>query len=146
MTVAAAALHFLPLDHNQEPCLHGIVASVTGKRSRLLAGLILVLFVASLSARGLCFMPSIRTPGSTSQPEHDCCKQGLQALPPACCMTSLAGEAPARIAKGYHASASGITVTVREPIPLSAAVQSRRLLHFHGGAHLAEPPPLVLRV
>ena len=146
MTVAAAALHFVSLDHNPESCLHEIVAFVTGKRRCPWVGLILVLFVASLSARGLCFMPVAAPPSSTSQPEHDCCKQGLQALPPACCMTSLAGEAPARIAKGYHASASGITVTVLEPIPLSAAVQSRRLLHFHGGAHLAEPPPLVLRV
>ena len=126
--------------------MHETVAFVRRKRSRLWVVLILVLFVAPLSARGLCFMPVAATPSSTSQAEHDCCKQGLRALPPACCMTSLAGEAPARIAKGYHVSASGITVTVLEPIPLSAAVQSRRLLHFHGGAHLAEPPPLVLRV
>jgi len=91
-------------------------------------------------------MPALARPGSTSRPEHDCCKQGLRASPPACCMTSLATDAPARIAKGYRSCAPGIAPAVLEPIPPSAAMQCRRLLHFHGGAHLAEPPPLVLRI
>jgi hypothetical protein len=122
------------------------VVSVTGKRSRLLVGSILVMFLAPLSARGLCFMPTIRTPGSTTQLEHDCCKQGLQALPPACCMTSFAVEAPGRIAKGYLPSAPRIAVTIPEPLPLAAALQCRRLLRSHGISNLADPPPLVLRV
>jgi hypothetical protein len=145
--VAAAALPFVPLDHNQESCFHEIVALVTGKRSRPRVGLILVLFVAPLSAQGLCFMPVAAAPSSTSPPEHDCCKQGLQALPPACCMTSLAVEAAARIAKGHRSSAPTITVGLLDPTPVAGgALQRRRLLHSHGDPHLADPPPLALRI
>jgi hypothetical protein len=127
--------------------LHGIVAFVTGKRRRLFVGLILTMFVAPLSVRGQCFMPGVQTSGSTGASEHDCCKQGLQALPPACCMTSVAVEAPTRIAKAYRPAAPTITVGVLEPRPLTGgALQGRRLLRSHGDAHLADPPPLVLRI
>jgi hypothetical protein len=126
--------------------LHGIVALAKGKRSHLLAASILVLFFTPQSTRGLCFMPATPMPGSAGQPEHDCCKQGLQALPPACCMTSLAMEAPARIANASRPSAPSIAATLLDPLPVAAVMQCRRLLHFHGPAHLAEPPPLVLRI
>src|SRR5881409_1953970 len=104
------------------------------------------MFVAPLSVRGQCFMPAAPTSGSTGASEHDCCKQGLQALPPACCMTSLAVEQPARIANASRPSAPSIAATLLEPLPVAAVLQCRRLLHFHGPAHLAEPPPLVLRI
>jgi hypothetical protein len=127
--------------------LHVIVALARGKRRRVFVGLILTMFVAPLSARGLCFMPVAAPPGSTSQTEHDCCKQGLRGLPPACCMTSLAGEEPARIAKAYRSSAPTIAVGVLEPRAVAVgAFQGRRLLLSHGDLHLAGPPPLVLRV
>jgi hypothetical protein len=127
--------------------LHGIVALVAGTRSRLFVGLILTMFVAPLSVRGQCFMPAAPTSGSTGASAHDCCKQGLQALPPACCMTSLAGEAPARIAKAYRPSAPTIAVGVLEPRPVAGGtLPARRLLRLHGDPHLADPPPLVLRI
>ena len=124
-----------------------VVAFVTGKRRRLFVGLILTMFVAPLSVRGQCFMPAVPTSGSTGASEHNCCKQGLQALPPACCMTSVAGEAPARIAKAYHPSVPTIAAGVLEPRPVAGdALQRRRLLRSHGDPHLADPPPLVLRI
>lgn len=127
--------------------MHEIVAFVRRKRSWPGVGSILVLFVAPLSARGLCFMPVAAAPSSTSQAEHDCCKQGLQALPPACCMTSLGVEAPARIAKRHRPCAPIVTVGVLDPRPVAGgAMQRRRLLRSHGGLHLADPPPLVLRI
>jgi hypothetical protein len=117
-----------------------------GKGKRLLAGLILLMFSAPLSTRGLCFMPAIPMPGSASGAEHDCCKQGLQALPPACCMTSLAVEAPARIAKAFQPFAPALVAAALEPLPVSAALQHRRLLRSRGDAHLADSPPVVMRV
>ena len=130
--------------------MHGRVAFVTGKRRRLFVGLILTMFVAPLSVRGQCFMPAVPTSGSfgsSGASEHDCCKQGLQALPPACCMTSLAGEAPARIAKAYRPSAPNIAVGVLELGPVAGGtLPARRLLRLHGDPHLAEPPPRVLRI
>ena len=127
--------------------MHGVVVFVTGKRRRLFVALILTMFVAPLSVRGQCFMPAARTSGSTGASEHDCCKQGLQALPPACCMTSLAVEQPARIAKADRPSVAAIAVAVMAPRPLAVgALQGRRLLLSHGDPHLADPPPLVLRI
>lgn len=127
--------------------MHGVVVFVTGKRRRLFVALILTMFVAPLSVRGQCFMPAAQTSGSTGASEHDCCKQGLQALPPACCMTSLAVEQPARIAKADRPSVAAIAVGVLEPRPLAVgALQGRRLLLSHGDPHLADPPPLVLRI
>jgi hypothetical protein len=127
--------------------LHRRVTFVTGKRRRLLVGLILTMFAAPLSVRGQCFMPAVPTFGSSGASEHNCCKQGLEALPPACCMTSLAGETPARIAKAYRPSVPAIAVSVLEPRPLAVgALQGRRLLLSHGDPHLADPPPLVLRI
>ena len=130
--------------------MHGVVPFVTGKRRRLFVGLILTMFVAPLSVRGQCFMPAVPTSGSTGASgasEHDCCQQGLQALPPACCMTSLAVENPGRIAKAYRPSVPAIAVGVLEPRPLAiAALQGRRLLISHDDPHLAAPPPLILRI
>jgi hypothetical protein len=127
--------------------LHGTVALVRGKRRRLFVGLILTMFAAPLSMRGQCFMPAVPTSGSASASEHDCCKQGLQALPPACCMTSLGVEAPVRIAMGPRPSAPTIAVGVLEPRPVTVgALQGRRLLLSHGDLHLAGPPPLILRI
>ena len=127
--------------------MHGAVAFVEGKRRRLFVGLILTMFVAPLSVRGQCFMPAAPTSGSTGASAHDCCKQGLQALPPACCMTSLAVEDPARIAKAYRPSVPTLAVGVLEPRPVAVgALQGRRLLLSHRDPHLAGPPPLVLRI
>jgi hypothetical protein len=126
--------------------LHGVVAFVTEKRRRLFVGLILTMFVAPLSVRGQCFMRAVPTSGSSGASEHDCCKQGLQALPPACCMTSLAGEAPARIAKAFRPSAPTIAVGVLELRPVAGGTLPARLLRSHGDPHLADPPPRVLRV
>jgi hypothetical protein len=133
--------------------LHGRVTFVTGKRRRLFVGLILTMFVAPLSVRGQCFMPAVPTSGSSGASgasgasEHNCCKQGLQALPPACCMTSLAGEAPARIAKAYRPSVPTIAVGVLALRPVAGGtLPERRLLRSHGDPHLADPPPRVLRI
>ena len=127
--------------------MHGTVALVKGKRRRLFVGLILTMFAAPLSVRGQCFMPAVPTSGSTDASAHDCCKQGLQALPPACCMTSLTLEDPARIAKAYRPSLPAIAVGALEPRPVAAgALQGRRFLLSHGDPHLAGPPPLILRI
>jgi hypothetical protein len=109
--------------------------------------LILTMFVAPLSLRGQCFMPAVPTSGASGASEHNCCKQGLQALPPACCMTSLAGEAPARIAKAYRPSVPTIAVGVLALRPVAGGtLPERRLLRSHGDPHLADPPPRVLRI
>jgi hypothetical protein len=62
-------------------------------------------------------------------------------------MTSVGGEAPARIAKAYRPSVPTIAAGVLEPRPVAGdALQRRRLLRSHGDPHLADPPPLVLRI
>lgn len=124
------------------------MASVRGKLSRILVGLSLITFLAGISARGLCFMTTAR--GGTGQDaasEHDCCKTGLQTVPPGCCMSSIAADSPGRIAKKYDSPGPTVGAVKSQPWRVAVATsQNRPLLCMRGELHLAGPPPLVLRI
>lgn len=61
--------------------------------SRQLTLLLLACAAVSIGTRGLCFMPGTGEGGVRGA--HDCCKNGLRAAQPPCCMAGQADEAPA---------------------------------------------------
>ncbi|PYQ16292.1 MAG: hypothetical protein DMF80_05525 [Acidobacteria bacterium] len=114
--------------------------------ARVVAGLSLVAFLVSLSGRGLCFMKMAAPAAEATQSKHDCCRTGLQGLPPACCMSLLTAEAPARVVKRHGASAPTSIGYFPEPRPTPVVLQHRPLFRARGDRHLADPPPLTLRI
>lgn len=73
-----------------------------GELSRSLAGVLLVLLVASVSARGYCPMGSgtaTSADAAEDSTEHSCCRSGLTSAPPACCHSGPDGGVAAAEAK-----------------------------------------------
>jgi len=63
-------------------------------RRRFAALALAALFVLGLAGRGVCAMGA-GTGGSAD--EHGCCRRGLQAAVPSCCLDAPASDAPARL-------------------------------------------------
>jgi hypothetical protein len=90
-------------------------------------------------------MPTVAASEHAPAGEHDCCKNGLQATPPTCCMSAFASEAPARQGVKYVFSVA-LTVTLSDT-PLGSRVATpMRALATGNADHLAQSPPLVLRI
>jgi hypothetical protein len=112
--------------------------------SRLLWGLYIAVFLAGASGRGLCVMPVLQLSQSEASGGHDCCKKGLQAAPPACCMDTVSRGTPALQPLKYVVMAA-LTITPADAASgclVCAPVDARSTVMSPSG----QSPPLVLRI
>jgi hypothetical protein len=65
-----------------------------GLSGRAAAAVLTALLVLTTGGRGLCLMPVAAAPGTDA---HDCCRDGLRAAPPPCCMTAAEAGPAARL-------------------------------------------------
>jgi hypothetical protein len=63
--------------------------------------LALTVLMGSLATSGLCFMERAAPSGD----EHSCCRSGVSAASPPCCMMSASHEAPAKAAARFELAA-----------------------------------------
>jgi hypothetical protein len=72
-----------------------------GWERRASALLALIVLTGGLATSGLCFMERAVRSGD----EHSCCRSGVSAASPSCCMTAESREAPAKVAARFEVSA-----------------------------------------
>lgn len=101
--------------------------------------------LAPMASPSLCFMPSAPSSGSSNGSEHDCCRTGLQSTPPACCMSSMAADAAARIPAKLVVEPAAISPALFAPAPVCFAQRATPFASL-GAPHLKTSPVRILRI
>ena len=109
-------------------------------RARL-GGAAALSLVIGTAMSSLCFMPAAEGSGDEA---HDCCKTGLSATPPSCCLVWRGADTQARLAHRVLVPAlmpwlAGL-IPPEAPAGLPARVECPR------GPFSHSPPPPVLRI
>ena len=114
--------------------------AVAFERARLVAAAAALTVVLGAHTQSLCFMPASGRSGTGA---HDCCKTGLSARPPACCLLSRAPAEQARLPQPVDAyvplARAGAVPPLESPVS-SATVTCAAPLASHS------PPLTALRI
>jgi len=114
--------------------------AVRPRRIRLAGGVAFSLLIGS-AIQSLCFMPAAEGSGNEA---HDCCKTGLSATPPSCCLLWRSAGTQACLA--HRTVVPTLTPWLAGPRPTEAPAPLPVRIESPRGPFSHSPPPPVLRV
>lgn len=114
-----------------------------GWHRRPAAVLALAVLMTGLATRGLCSMDRATSGGDG----HGCCRAGLTAAPPPCCMAAVSEPVPIMAAARFELTVPSVVAGLVAIEPASKVRLVARLSAAEGGRPPHAPPPrAVLRI